>query len=70
MTNLCSETNKRHVGVTHRHEVSKLFVEGTHFPRPLGLLWLWVQLFSRYLQKDLLVMDAPVQMLHTNTGPV
>lgn len=41
---------KRHIGVTHCYYMSQLFVEGTHFSRPLWLLWLWVPVFPRYLQ--------------------
>lgn len=50
LTDLCSEADKRHVGVAHGYKMSQLFVESTHFSRPLGLLRLWLSLISSNLQ--------------------
>ena len=49
---LCSEANKRHVGVAHRYQVSQLLVEGTHFPGPLRLFGLWVPLITWCLHNN------------------
>lgn len=50
MSYLYPKAYKRHIGVTHCYYMSQLFVEGTHFSRPLWLLWLWVPVFPRHLQ--------------------